>query len=145
MKMVNIMTNAIKDYGDMMPEVLPSYLREELNLMPIYESIGNIHFPKDKAHYIKARRRLVFEELITLQLGLFLIKNRTGEVNQGICFPHTEDENDLIDKLPFKLTSAQERVYREVKEDMEKDKQMNRLIQGDDRLRKDHNSYTCNV
>ncbi|NMB28185.1 MAG: ATP-dependent DNA helicase RecG [Tissierellia bacterium] len=130
-EMINIVTNAIKDYGHKLPEILPSYLREELNLMPIYESIINIHFPRDKDHYIEARRRLVFEELLTLQLGLFLIKNRTGEINQGISFPYVKEEDKLIDNLPFKLTGAQERVYREVKEDMEKNKQMNRLIQGD--------------
>ena len=130
-EMINIMTNAIKDYGDKLPEVLPIYLREELNLMPIYKSIINIHFPVDKDHYIEARKRLVFEELLTLQLGLFLIKNRTEEVNGGICYPYIKEVDNFIDNLPFRLTHAQERVYKEVKKDMEKEEQMNRLIQGD--------------
>lgn len=130
-EMINIMTNAIKDYGHKLPEVLPLYLREELNLMPIYESIINIHFPVDKDHYIEARKRLVFEELLTLQLGLFLIKNRTEEINGGICYPYIKEVDNFIDNLPFRLTHAQERVYKEVKKDMEKEEQMNRLIQGD--------------
>lgn len=130
-EMINIMTNAIKDYGHKLPEVLPLYLREELNLMSIYESIINIHFPVDKDHYIEARKRLVFEELLTLQLGLFLIKNRTEEINGGICYPYIKEVDNFIDNLPFRLTHAQERVYKEVKKDMEKEEQMNRLIQGD--------------
>lgn len=130
-EMIRIMTNAIRDYGHSLKERLPNYLREELNLMPIRESIINIHFPKDRKQYFEARRRLVFEELLTLQLGLFLIRNRTKEINQGIQFPHISEVDGFIEGLPFKLTNAQRRVYKEIEMDMEKDAQMNRLIQGD--------------
>lgn len=130
-EMINIMTNAIKDYVGKLPEILPLYLREELNLMPIKEAILNIHFPKNKNHYIEARRRLAFEELLTLQLGLFLIKSRIKGMNQGIQFPHIDEVNTFIENLPFKLTQAQKKVFREIEEDMEKKEQMNRLVQGD--------------
>lgn len=130
-EMIKIMNNALKDYGDRLPEILPYYIREELNLMPIGEAIKNIHLPKDKDSYIEARRRLVFEELLILQLGLLLIKNRTKEINRGIQFSQTDAVYDFIDKLPFKLTSAQERVFGEIERDMEKKEQMNRLVQGD--------------
>ncbi|MCF6461033.1 ATP-dependent DNA helicase RecG [Clostridium sp. Cult3] len=130
-EMIKIMNNALKDYGDRLPEILPYYIREELNLMPIGEAIKNIHLPKDKDSYIEARRRLVFEELLILQLGLLLIKNRTKEINRGIQFSPTDAVYDFIDKLPFKLTSAQERVFGEIERDMEKKEQMNRLVQGD--------------
>ncbi|MCF6466419.1 ATP-dependent DNA helicase RecG [Clostridium sp. Cult2] len=130
-EMIRIMDNAIKDYGNNIKESLPDYLREELKLLPIGESIINIHFPKDKKHHLEARRRLVFEELLTLQLGLFLIKSRTKEINQGIQFPPAHEVNSFIDDLPFKLTNAQMRAFKEIEMDMEKDEQMNRLIQGD--------------
>ncbi len=130
-EMINIMTNAIKDYAVKIPETLPSYLREELNLIPICEAITNIHFPKSKEYYNEARRRLVFEELLTLQLGLFLIKNRTKGMDKGIKFSQTSRVNEFIKKLPFELTHAQKKVYKEIEEDMEKEEQMNRLVQGD--------------
>ncbi len=130
-EMINIMTNAIKDYGKKMPEMLPFYLREELNLMPIYESIKNIHFPKDKDSYNEARRRLVFEELLTLQLGLFLIKNRTKGIDKGIKFSRETNVDEFTNGLPFELTKAQKKVFKEIEEDMEKEEQMNRLVQGD--------------
>ncbi len=130
-EMIRIMTNAVKEYSGKLPEVLPDYLRTELNLMPIKEAINNIHFPKDRNSYLEARRRLVFEELLTLQLGLFLIKNRSNDINRGIQFSPSEEVYRFIDKLPFKLTSAQERVFKEIERDMEDNKQMNRLVQGD--------------
>ncbi len=80
---------------------------------------------------MQARRRLVFEELLTLQLGLFVIKNRTKDINKGIQFKSSDEVYNFIEKLPFKLTSAQERVFKEIEKDMEDSKQMNRLVQGD--------------
>ncbi|NLW23152.1 MAG: ATP-dependent DNA helicase RecG [Tissierellia bacterium] len=130
-EMIKIVKNAIKDHLGIVKEALPKSLREELNLMDIQQAIINIHFPKDRKHYLEARRRLVFEELLTLQLGLLLIKRRTKELNRGIKFPHVEEINTFIDNLPFKLTNAQLRVFEEIERDMEREEQMNRLVQGD--------------
>lgn len=130
-EMIKIMKNAIISHVNDIPEKLPADLRKELSLMPIKDAIINIHFPKSRENYIQARRRLAFEELLILQLGLFLIKSRTKELYKGITFPKIEDVYDFIDNLPFKLTNAQKRVFKEVESDMEKDEQMNRLMQGD--------------
>jgi len=130
-ELIKIMRNAIISHVDEIPERLPDDLRKELSLMPIRDAIINIHFPKDKAHYKEAHRRLAFEELLTLQLGLFIIKRRTKEIYRGIKFPHSKEVYDFIENLPFKLTNAQLRAFKEIEKDMEKDEQMNRLIQGD--------------
>lgn len=130
-ELIKIMRNAIESNVDEIPERLPEDLRKELSLMPIKDAIINIHFPKDKAHYKEAHRRLAFEELLTLQLGLFIIKRRTKEIYRGIKFPHSKEVYDFIENLPFKLTNAQLRAFKEIEKDMEKDEQMNRLIQGD--------------
>ncbi|HSH35723.1 ATP-dependent DNA helicase RecG [Schnuerera sp.] len=130
-EMIKIVGNAIRDYSSKIKERLPDYVRKELKLMPIKEAIENIHFPKDKNHYLEARRRLVFEELLILQLGLFLIKSKTKELNQGIKFPQMAEINTFIENLPFKLTKAQMKTFKEIEKDMEKHEQMNRLVQGD--------------
>lgn len=130
-EMIKIMKNAIDAYLDTIPERLPEYLRKELSLLSIREAILNIHFPKNKNYYLEARRRLAFEELLTLQLGLLLIKNRTRELNRGIKFPHVKEVYDFISRLPFKLTKAQMKAFKEIEADMEKQQQMNRLVQGD--------------
>lgn len=130
-EMIRIMNNAIKGYSDNIKERLPEYILKELNLMPIKEAIINIHFPKSENHYKEARKRLAFEELFILQLGLMLIKSRQQEVYKGIQFPPVTEVYSFINDLPFKLTTAQLRVFKEVEKDMEKNIQMNRLIQGD--------------
>src|SRR5690606_19529590 len=78
--------------------------------------------------YVKARKRLAFEELLILQLGLFLIKSRQEAINKGIQFPPVKEVYSFIEDLPFKLTKAQMKVFREVEKDMESHVQMNRLI-----------------
>ncbi|NLY77357.1 MAG: ATP-dependent DNA helicase RecG [Tissierellia bacterium] len=130
-EMIKIMGNAIATYLDSLPEKLPKDIRKELSLLPIREAILNIHFPKNRSYYLEARRRLAFEELLILQLGLLLIKNRTKAMCKGIKFPHVDEVYTFIDNLPFKLTNAQMRAFKEIEEDMEKHEQMNRLIQGD--------------
>ncbi len=130
-EMINIIKNAIRDHIRKLPEILPKYLIDELNLLPIHDAIKNIHFPQNKTYYLAARKRLVFEELLVLQLGLFLIKNRTMEMKSGIKFSPTKDMDVFIEDLPFQLTKAQKRVFKEIEVDMESEKQMNRLVQGD--------------
>ena len=130
-EMVNIMRNAIRDHVKELPEVLPRYLRDELGLLSVHKAIKSIHFPESKGEYLAARRRLAFEELLVLQLGLLLIKNRRADIRSGIKFPPIDRVNTFIDNLPFELTKAQKRVFKEIEADMESEKQMNRLIQGD--------------
>ncbi|HHV46198.1 MAG TPA: ATP-dependent DNA helicase RecG [Tissierellia bacterium] len=130
-EMIRIMSNAISSHISSIKEKLPEDLRDELDLMPIEEAIRNIHFPESRDHYIRARRRLVFEELLILQLGLFLIKSRTKELYRGIKFPPDNEVYSFINRLPFKLTDAQMRVFKEIEKDMESEEQMNRLVQGD--------------
>lgn len=130
-EMIKITNNAIIDHLSNLPEILPEDLRKNLNLLPIHEAIKNIHFPKNEYYRLEARKRLVFEELLVLQLGLFLIKNRTMDMKAGIRFSSNKDIDLFIKKLPFKLTKAQNKVFKEIEEDMENENQMNRLIQGD--------------
>jgi len=79
---------------------------------------------------MEARKRLVFEELLTLQLALLEMKGKNEE-NIGICFDKNVKMSDVINKLPFNLTKAQLNVLEEIDKDMETNKPMNRLLQGD--------------
>ncbi|NLJ78973.1 MAG: ATP-dependent DNA helicase RecG [Tissierellia bacterium] len=130
-EMIKIVSNAIRDHVHELPEIIPDHIRDELNLLPIHEAIKYIHFPESRACYLEARRRLVFEELFVLQLGLFLIKHRKADMGSGIVFSSTKDMDIFINSLPFRLTGAQERVFGEIEADMESGEQMNRLVQGD--------------
>ena len=112
-------------------ETLPQYLLDEYNLQGINEAIQNIHFPKEFDDFKNARKRLVFEELLSTQLALLQLKNSNLKDHKGISFSKDVCMSDVINSLPFNLTKAQLRVLEEIDNNMEQDKSMNRLLQGD--------------
>jgi ATP-dependent DNA helicase RecG len=122
-----------------MLEPLPDHLIKKYSLMPAADALFEIHFPtkeKDIAVLNRgmsaAHRRLSFEELLSLELGLALRKRGVTVEKKGISFkPIGILEAELRKNLSFKLTNAQERVIAEIKKDMTAGHPMNRLIQGD--------------
>jgi len=114
-----------------LPETLPEYLIKEYKIMGNYEATKQIHFPDNFQTYSKARQRLVFEELLIMQLALLTFKNNYNKDKEGIKFSKEAKMSEIIDKLPYKLTGAQARVLEEIDMDMESNKSMNRLLQGD--------------
>ncbi|MGO1469290.1 MAG: ATP-dependent DNA helicase RecG [Tissierella sp.] len=127
-KIINV---ALEEKIDIVDESLPFHLLVKYNLMDIKESIKNIHFPEDGDKLKRAQNRLKFEELMVLQLGLFMMKNLNKNLEKGISFSKFNDTKKIIESLPFKLTSAQAKVIEDIEKDMNSEKQMNRLIQGD--------------
>lgn len=138
-----IIENGLKEIENGLEETLPKYLLDQYNLDEINEAIKNIHFPKDFECYNKARKRLVFEELLIMQLALLNLKTKYTVNVKGIEFNKNIKMQDAIEKLPFKLTKAQERVLEEIDNDMEQNKPMNRLLQGDVGSRKNSSIYNC--
>ena len=130
-EIVKIVNNVLKEYLDFVQEILPTEIRGKYNLIGIKEAIRNIHFPSNRTVLEASKRRLIFEELFILQLGLFIIKNKSLNENSGVQFPKVKEIDEFIDNLPFKLTSAQKRVFQEIQDDMSSTKQMSRLVQGD--------------
>lgn len=130
---------AVKNEGGL-EETLPSYLLEEYNLYDINKATQEIHFPKDFSEFEKARKRLVFEELLSMQMALLSLKNKYTKEEAGIQFSKEVKMSDVINELPFKLTKAQLKVLEEIDNDMENIKPMNRLLQGDVGSRKNSSS-----
>ncbi|MDR7869903.1 MAG: ATP-dependent DNA helicase RecG [Tissierellaceae bacterium] len=130
-EIAKIIESCLKEYLPLVEESMPLTYMEKFRLIDIQAALENIHFPKDTRFLHEARRRLIFEELFLLQLGLFMIKNRTYKDNNGIQFPICTDLEDLLSSLPFTLTNAQKNVLNEIQNDMSSIKQMNRLVQGD--------------
>lgn len=126
-----IIENGLKEVDEDLEETLPSYLLDEYKLEDINSAMHNIHFPKDFAEYNKAKKRLVFEELLIMQLALLNLKTKYSVNKKGIEFSKNIKMQDVIEKLPFKLTKAQVRVLEEIDRDMESENPMNRLLQGD--------------
>ena len=126
-----IMENGIKEVYGNLEETLPSYILDKYNLEKINKAVKDIHFPENFNDFNIARKRLVFEELLSVQLALLELKNRYMNEEKGIVFDKNVKISDVINSLPFKLTGAQRRVLEEIENDMEQDKTMNRLLQGD--------------
>ena len=117
--------------ANVLPETIPEYLIKEYKLMDINEATKQIHFPNSFEDYNRARTRLVFEELLIMQLALLTFKTNYDKDKKGISFSTDAKMSEIIDSLPFKLTNAQSRVLEEIDKDMESKKTMNRLLQGD--------------
>lgn len=121
------------------PESLPDYLVRKHALMTGTEALRDVHFPEREKNLAvlnrgtsAAHRRLSFEELLSLEIGLALKKRGVSTEKKGITFRDTGRlETGLRSRLPFALTRAQERVIAEIKRDMTASKPMNRLVQGD--------------
>ena len=110
-------------------ETLPARLIEQVGLLGRGQAIRQVHFPKSREEYTEARRRLVFEELLTLRLGMSLMKRR-GRAQTGAVMA-AADISELWDSLPFQPTGAQLSAVADCIRDMQREHPMNRLIQGD--------------
>lgn len=110
-------------------ESLPQPLIEKLGLLPRETAVRQIHFPRTRQEYTEARRRLVLEELLTLKLGLSLMKRRGREHTGAVM--KLADITPLWRALPFEPTNAQKNAVRDCIADMQREFPMNRLIQGD--------------
>lgn len=108
---------------------LPSNLVNEYNLISFKKAVEIMHSPKSVVEYRKARRSLVFFELLCWQVGL--LKLGKGKKKQNLSKIDSSFLQEVIDSLPFKLTNAQKRVVDEIVLDCCCDVAMNRLVQGD--------------
>ena len=126
-----IIENGLKEVENKLEETMPKYILDEYKLEGINEAIRAIHFPNEFKDFNIARKRFVFEELLSVQLALLQLKNNYINEEKGIQFSKDAKMSDIINKLPFKLTKAQLRVLEEIDNNMEQDKPMNRLLQGD--------------
>ncbi|MCC6754217.1 MAG: ATP-dependent DNA helicase RecG [Saprospiraceae bacterium] len=114
-------------------ETLPPYILEKYRLMNRQEALLNIHFPKDEQSLARARQRFKFEELFILQLRMVRNMYLRKKKDSGIAMssPGELYQNFYRHHLPFALTGAQERVLKEIQDDLCSGYQMNRLLQGD--------------
>ena len=120
---------ALELYGNSITETLSDEQIGKYRLLPLRQAVEQIHFPKNEDEIQAARRRLIYEELLTLQLGIL---TAGGSERETTRFVLTRDRSaDFAEALPFRLTNAQRRAIRECMADMQSGKAMRRLLQGD--------------
>lgn len=123
------MRSALDLAGDALRDFLPPDIRRRNGLLSIKEAMRQIHFPDFFENLQAARDRLVFEELLILQLGLFRLKNRRRR-STGVRITRDFTE-EFRERLPFTPTEAQNRAIAACVRDLRGPLPMNRLIQGD--------------
>ncbi len=117
---------------DKIIETLPDRILTQFSFPSISETISNIHFPKSKELLEQAKNRIKFEEIFYFLLNVELTRQKMLSTDSGFVIdPKSKMARQLYDKLPFKLTPDQKKVIREIAQDMESGKPMNRLLQGD--------------
>lgn len=126
-----VIKSALEGYLDEITEPLPPELIEAKNLMGIRQAIAQLHFPNTPERLEQAHRRLAFEELLYLELILFLKKNSLQEHGVGAMIKSSDWEKAFSSILPFALTDAQKRVIGEISNDIGQARPMHRLLQGD--------------
>ena len=125
--------NVLQTYESEIETVLPDFLVKKYDLMDKRTALRQIHFPDNKTNLDRARYTLVFEEFFLIQLKLALIRE---ENNRNLTSIPLEIKRDglvmkFINSLPFKFTGAQQRALNEILNDLNSEKPMQRLLQGD--------------
>lgn len=111
---------------------LPANIRNGYGFIKLKDAIANIHFPETPELLAHARRRLVFDEFFFLQLGFLQRRQKLKQRQTSASFnPIGELINKFNHLLPFALTKAQQRVIKEILDDLKSSTPMNRLVQGD--------------
>ncbi|MCI8294255.1 MAG: ATP-dependent DNA helicase RecG [Hespellia sp.] len=112
-------------------EMIPEKIRMQFHLCEINFALRGIHFPKNREDFYIARRRLVFEEFLIFILALRSLKESESREKNKYRFQHQEELDSFLQKLPYCLTNAQQRVLRDIETDFSGETVMSRLIQGD--------------
>ena len=118
-------------YHGLVREWLPSEIVDENNLCSPSYAVTNIHFPSEERRVLEGRYRLIFEELLILQTGLFYIKKGIKSASSGVQLDPSVGVQEFLDNMKFELTSGQKRAFDEIERDLEDHRPMNRLVQGD--------------
>lgn len=127
---IKAMKQAI-EFLDLKREFLPASIRMEYHLAEYNYAVRQIHFPEEKESFFLARERLVFEEFLVFILALRQMKEKTERFVNKFSFPKQDRIEHFIEMLPYELTDAQKKVWKEIKNDMCGERIMSRLIQGD--------------
>lgn len=130
-KLRTLVKMALDDYADLITDPLPTFVAEEHGLVGLVDALHQVHFPDDHEQLKAGLRRLAFDELLYIQLGVL---QRRRELHAATAMS-LETEETLIERyqagLPFALTNAQRRVLDEMRRDLVRTVPMTRLVQGD--------------
>ncbi len=116
---------------DLVQETLPEMIRRQEDVCSVTEALSAIHFPDSHESLMRARKRLVFEEFFFFLLAVSYMRLKLNRAENMYPMPGSELPDALLSSLPYELTAAQKRVWKEISDDLNGPFLMHRLIQGD--------------
>lgn len=116
---------------DLTGDYLPLEIRTKHQLMNYKSALKKIHFPSNKKEMLEARKRIVFDEFFLFSLAMLQIKKNRNKKRSNFVMNQVKACDELISHLPYQLTNAQRKVWKEVEQDLLSGVITNRLIQGD--------------
>jgi len=126
-----LMWSIVEQFAGGVAEILPEPARTRRRLAALPVALRDAHFPENENALATAHRRLAFDDFLFLQLGLAILRSRTTRARGVALNPPGDLVSRLRAALPYRLTSAQERVWSEIRRDMAAPFPMHRLLQGD--------------
>ena len=124
--------NALMQYGNNITDYLPESIIKKYNFLNKKTALNIVHNPSTKEKLEEAQNRLKYEELFLFMTKINYLKLKNKSIENGINKNFKEEDlQKLIDNLPFKLTKDQNKVLKEILEDLKSKRKMNRLLQGD--------------
>lgn len=130
----NMISKAVRqalEHTELFCDHLPNEIRNQYELADYGYALEEIHFPKDEHHMMQARKRLVFDEFFLFIMALRQFKERREQASNHFSITSSAVSDQVLQNLPYTLTSAQQKVWNEIKQDMMGTYVMSRLVQGD--------------
>lgn len=130
--MRRVMRNAVEDYAEFVPELLPESFRERAGVPAIKQALTQVHLPSSMEQYELGRRRILFDDLLEFQLGLAMRRRMWRKEQRATPLPSTAKIDARIRRLfSFRFTGGQDRAILEIIADLEREQAMHRLLQAD--------------
>lgn len=127
-----LVEHVLEDFAPLVEEALPESLRQREGLLDILQAVRQIHFPDSPEQLEQARRRLVFQELLVLQIALAMRRYAVREREVADALPFSPRIRDrILGRLPFQLTDSQQTAFAEIAADLQQTRPMNRLLHGE--------------
>ncbi len=128
----NITSFIFEHLTERLPEYLPKSVLVEKKLIPRHEAVARTHYPDDREQIEVCRRRLAFDELLSLQFLVARNKGRKAAITKAHRYVEPGDKMSAFRKeLPFEMTGGQKQAIREIIADLQKTRPMSRLLHGD--------------
>ena len=130
-QIIQAIKQAFEDYFEEIPELLPHYLNEKYQMIPLAQALFQMHFPKNGEETKQAKRKIIFQEFFLFQWRLQLATQRQRKQTGTRILYDVEELKEVIQSIPFNLTPAQKRAVNEICYDLMADFPMRRMLQGD--------------